>query len=164
MPPTVTVKTVVLMTDGLAPSSVKAGDSGASHQQALQAYRLQLIEGEQRAQATFDRTVLTLSGGALGVSFAFVEQFTGMGLTVCKQLLLASWVSWTASLAFMLLSHYCSTFAMRKAIAQVDCGTLSKHLPGGVWETATKCLNSLGAITFFVGVVLIMAFAFINVR
>jgi hypothetical protein len=152
------------MSDGVALPSVKGVDSEANYEQALQTYRLQLIDAEQRAQATFDRTVLTLSGGALGVSFAFVEKFTVAGNTVCKELLLASWVSWATSLALILLSHYCSTFAMRKAVAQVDAGTISTQPPGGAWDNATKALNALGAMTFVVGVVFICTFAINNLR
>lgn len=35
----------------------------------LQDYRKLLLTAEQQAQANFDKTVLSLSGGALGVSF-----------------------------------------------------------------------------------------------
>jgi len=39
----------------------------------LQEYRKHLVAAEQQVQADFDKTVLSLSGGALGISFAFVK-------------------------------------------------------------------------------------------
>lgn len=39
-------------------------------QTELQAYRSHLVAADERAQENFDKTVLSLSGGALGVSFA----------------------------------------------------------------------------------------------
>ena len=41
----------------------------------LQEYRATLLVAEQKAPGQFDKTVLTLSGGALGVSFALSSFF-----------------------------------------------------------------------------------------
>ncbi|WP_134984071.1 hypothetical protein [Xanthomonas axonopodis] len=40
-------------------------------------YRQWLVVAEQKAQEDYDKTVLTLSGGALGISFAFVKDIVG---------------------------------------------------------------------------------------
>ena len=40
-------------------------------------YRTALSALEQKSQAEYDRLVVLLSGGALGISFAFVEGFIG---------------------------------------------------------------------------------------
>jgi hypothetical protein len=38
-------------------------------------YRAQLVAVQRKSEEAFDKTVVTLSGGALGVSFAFVTNF-----------------------------------------------------------------------------------------
>ena len=52
-------------------------------------YRKDLIALEQRAQEAYDTTLLTLSGGALGVSFAFVKDFLGTQAAVRPRWLIA---------------------------------------------------------------------------
>ena len=44
---------------------------------ALQKYRDFLIAAEQKSQEDYDKTVIALSGGALGISFAFATDIVG---------------------------------------------------------------------------------------
>jgi len=41
-------------------------------EESLQEYRTHLVAAEQKAQEDYDKTVISLSGGALGISFAFI--------------------------------------------------------------------------------------------
>lgn len=129
---------------------------------ALKSYRAQLVDLENRSQTTFDRTVLTLSGGALGVSFTFVEQFIGSGPAARSGFLLAAWMAWTASLAIILLSHYFSTLAIRATIEQVDAGKIYEERPGRWYDTAVKWANLLGALLFILGVIFVVVFSMSN--
>jgi len=55
-------------------------------------YRADLITGRQKAQEQFDKAVLSLSGGALGVSFTFVDKFVPKGSVVeHSNLLIIAW-------------------------------------------------------------------------
>ncbi len=131
---------------------------------ALEEYRKGLITAEQKAQADFDKTVLTLSGGALGVSFAFVKQFVVEGVAVAPRWLVAAWTAWTLSAASVLASQYFSTLAMRRTLHQVDTGAISAQRPGGWYDRAVVVLNAAGGIGFVLGVVLAGVFVFRNVR
>ncbi len=62
-------------------------------------YRHQLVILEQQSQTNFDKTLLTLAGGALGVSFAFVKDFLGGRPPTLAVLLLVAWLCWVLSLA-----------------------------------------------------------------
>lgn len=128
----------------------------------LKEYRAQLLETEQKAQAAFDKTLLSLSGGALGVSFAFVRQFVGEGVASKPDFLFAAWICWIASLAAVLLSHYFSTLAIRKAIKQVDVGSIAVQRPGGHFDTAVAAFNGAGGLLFIAGLVLIAFFVRAN--
>jgi hypothetical protein len=127
----------------------------------LKEYRSQLISAENQAQTAYDRTVLTLSGGALGISFAFVQDFIS-GDPVARILLLVAWLSWILSLSLVLVSHYLSTLAMRKAIEQVDDGTIYDGAVGGAYDDWLRKLNASGGVAFIIGVVMIAIFAFCN--
>ena len=98
------------MSTNLEPAKQTAPTEGDSNG-ALREYRAQLVEAEVKAQTAFDRTVLTLSGGALGLSFAFVRDFIGSGAPERTEYLVAAWVGWVVSLSMVLASHYFSTLA-----------------------------------------------------
>ena len=83
-------------------------------------YRGLLTQTEQKSQAEFDKGVLALSGGALGLSFAFLKNIVGAGEIIHAGFLLAAWIMWAASSASVLISFFVSTLALRKAIGQLD--------------------------------------------
>jgi len=127
-------------------------------------YRAQLVEAEHASQTAFDRTLLALSGGALGLSLTFVGTFIGHNAARAIGWLWGSWVLWAVSLSVMLISHYLSTLAMRKAIAQLDQGRIYDESPGGVFDVLIKVLNPMGGVLFLAGVATIIVFAIQNGR
>ena len=62
--------------------------------ESLKEYRSHLILAEQKAQEDYDKTVVFLSGGALGISFAFVKDFIGTGPMVSQNWLIWAWICW----------------------------------------------------------------------
>jgi hypothetical protein len=104
-----------------------------------------------------------LSGGALGVSFIFLKDVIGSKPIAVPGLLIAAWSAWAASSLAVLFSFHLSHLALRKAISQVDDGSIAKGTkPGGAYARVTAWLNAAGAILFFAGVVLIVSFASFN--
>lgn len=124
----------------------------------LAEYRKHLLLGEQKAQEDFDKTVLTLSGGALGVSFAFIGNVVRDKPLIDAALLFYAWWSWTLSVGFVLISYFLSIRALRIALRQAYAGSIYVQRPGKGFAIATDVCNVLGGILFFVGVVLISAF------
>ena len=57
-------------------------------------YREWLVVAEQKSQENFDKTVLTLSGGALGISFAFLKDIVGPQPIILSVFLLTAWFAW----------------------------------------------------------------------
>ncbi len=129
---------------------------------AMAEYRKWLVAAEQKSQEDFDKTVLTLSGGALGISFAFLKDIVGPQPIVLSGFLLAAWFAWAFSTFSVLISYYLSHLALRRAIGQVDDGTIFKQPPGGVFACLTAILNGTGAVLFLVGVCCITVFAVSN--
>ena len=129
----------------------------------LAEYRKWLVAAEQKSQEDFDKTILSLSGGALGISFVFLKDVIGTHPIQQSGFLLAAWLAWAFSTFSVLTSYYLSHLALRRAIAQVDDGTIYKQRPGGVFAPWTAVLNAIGAVLFLVGVCSITVFAGINI-
>ena len=129
-----------------------------------QNYRDTLIELEQKSQAEYDRLIVTLSGGALGISFAFVDRFVGDETPRAVCALGIAWFVWVGSLACVLWSHYASVKSMRKAVMQVDNGEFDKGPVGGNYDSLLKLRNPLGGVLFVIGAISAGVFVSFNVR
>ena len=116
-------------------------------------YRTSLLDAEQRSQSEYDKLVATLSGGALGVSFAFVDRFVNGDVVVNRYYLEAAWLCWVVSLIAILLSHFLLTSpALRSAIRRLDQGTDAASLAGRQ-DKAVAGLNVTSGIAFVLGAI-----------
>lgn len=130
----------------------------------LKKYRDHLVVAEQKTQEDFDKTVLSLSGGALGISFAFITDVAGEPPFIQPLLLFLAWLCWGASVSSVLVSYFASHLALRKTIKQVDAGQIYNARVGGAYDLATAALNGLGALLFIGGVILVVYFAYLNLE
>ena len=128
----------------------------------LHEYRQHLVFSEQKSQSDYDKTILTLSGGALAISFSFLKDYVGDGPIYNLCFLFLSWISWASSVTLILVSFYVSRLALNKAIEQVDNGTILNEKPGGRWSYIIDGLNALGGILFVIGVILMISFTSAN--
>jgi hypothetical protein len=124
----------------------------------LSEYRKHVLVAEQKAQEDFDKTVITLSGGALGVSFAFIGNIVRDKPLVEPVFLFYAWWSWALSVGFVLISYFLSIRALRIALRQAYAGSIYLQRPGKWYAIATDICNVLGGILFFVGIILISGF------
>lgn len=125
-------------------------------------YRRWLVAAEQKSQEDYDKTVLSLSGGALGVSFIFVKDVVGAASVQYPSFLLAAWLLWAVSSFSVLLSFFMSRLALREAIRQCDVGEIFESRPGGFYSRVTEFLNVIGAAAFICGVCFMAAFVYLN--
>jgi hypothetical protein len=146
----------------------------------LYEYRKLCVAAEQKAQDDFDKSVLALSGGALGVSFAFIKDIVGPGAIIHPYLLVSAWAAWGASIVATLASYWFGQQALRTAIDQVDV-TLRKRkgaegqkgtegqkgidgeIPGRKFAWITAALNVMAGLLFVLGVASIVTFVGANV-
>lgn len=127
-------------------------------------YRNLLTKTEQESQSDFDKAILTLSGGALGISVALTRDFIGTSKATAVAVLICAWAAWSLSSTAVLVSFYTSTLALRKAIKQLDAGRLGMERPGGWYDFGTTSLNLIGLVLFVAGLVLIIIFFSYNLR
>jgi hypothetical protein len=121
-------------------------------------YRTSLLQLEQQMQASYDKAVMTLSGGALGISLTFIKDVADKSALKATDWLLASWVLWGLSITCVLFSFFTSACALRKAVQQTDDKTIYIEPKGGLFNTITNILNPVAGVLFLVGVIAICVF------
>jgi len=130
----------------------------------LEEYRRLLLATEQKSQEAYDRTVVSLSGGALGISFAFVKQFLGERTPIGTTSLIIAWACWVLSLAAVLFSHYLSTLAHQSALDDLASNVGKIGTAATRFDMAVSILNAAGGILFLAGTIAIGVFVVHNLR
>jgi len=128
----------------------------------MESYRQSLIEAEKKGQDSFDKTVLSLAGGALGISFLFIKDVIGENPINHPALLLFAWLSWAASTLAVLSSFFTSNLALRRAVQQCDKGTIHCEPPGGIYSKMTRVCNLSGIVLLIAGILFMAAFVYKN--
>ena len=122
-----------------------------------------MVEGERKLGEGFDRTLITLSGGALVLSVAFIKDIITPSAIVLKGFLALAWGSWAVSLAALLIAYYVGIRSYRHAIQTLGMSSYNQQNPGGYFATATQYFNALGCIGFLVGLIAFVYFALENI-
>lgn len=139
-----------------------SNDDESSVHDEYEDYRSTLVASRQESQSKYDRNLIALSSGALGITFAFINDVLG-GLPQNTLWLMVAWTCWTLSLTLTLCSFLASQWSLTKAIQQVDSGEI-QHVdrPGGIWRSATTALNLASGTIFIAGVVSILRFVYLH--
>jgi hypothetical protein len=117
--------------------------------------RRRLTALHEKATEAFDRAIMTLAGGALAISIAFIHDVARHPRHVWVVGL--SWLCFAASLLLILVSFLTSERAVVKMIERGDAG--DEEIGRG---RLTDVVNWGSAGTFIVGVVLLVTFAWLN--
>jgi len=128
----------------------------------MQQYYATLLDADHQASISFDKAIMTLSGGALGISITFLHDVVPNPLPETKIFLAASWIVFIASLTTILVSYLTSMASLRKTMEQVFNGTIHKEKPGGYLTTVTVFLRNTSVVCFVLGVISFLFFAFKN--
>ena len=122
-----------------------------------------LIDEEREAARTFDKAMLTLTGGALGLSLTFIRQLAPH--PHLTGLLVAAWSGLTLALLATIAGLHLSQHACRRNRDNLDDdqrgvpNALGRRNP---WAKLTNCLNWVAMLTFASGIALLAWFAIIN--
>lgn len=122
-------------------------------------YRDWLVKAHHTASQDFDRAVMTLAGGGLGISIAFVRDIAPH--PVHKWMLAIGWLAFTLSLVSIFISLLTSQSTSLRMIEDIDANREPRQrfdLPG--WMT--DLLNSLAALFLVLGVGFVVLFALYN--
>jgi hypothetical protein len=135
-----------------------------AYNSALEQFEQKLLSFAAAAQSSYDKHIVTLSGGALGVTFVLFDKLSNDLRD--PTLLALAWVCWTASICFALFSHSSSAKAfqykanlVREAI---DKNENYKEPLHNFADSITKHFNFLCGFLFVFGVILMVFFVFSN--
>ncbi len=131
--------------------------------------RKSLIESKFEEARLFDKAILTLAAGALGLSLTFVRQIAPQPDSWTKPILAASWGSFSLSLLCTLISFLTSQYACSKQIeilegnnSETDANSKEEHTVHNRWGACTRKLNWASIVSFIIGAILLSIFGIAN--
>ncbi|MFI5166508.1 MAG: hypothetical protein ACHQQS_07815 [Thermoanaerobaculales bacterium] len=149
------------MTEGNEPED-------ADRKEYLEERRL-LIDAEGESAASFDKAMITLSAGALGLSVTFIRQVVPQPRQTC--LLLGAWIAYVGALLTVLVSFLLTQAAMRRQQKIIDTRETRRATGAGdsrlddernfasAWAVS---LSIASIVLFAVGTILLVGFCFVN--
>jgi len=143
---------------GLTQSSLEACLSDSTEDDRMAHWRL--LEGRYaEVVGSYDRTLLALSGGALGLSLAFISDVVEAPAHL--RILWAGWTFLALAMATTLAGTLTSQWAIRKDMDALSEGRELEN-SGGWPGAATDVLGIAGAVSFMLGIALIVGFVGLN--
>ncbi|MBL1245004.1 MAG: hypothetical protein COA39_011575 [Sulfurimonas sp.] len=124
-----------------------------------QSYRGLLQELSVKSQEQYDKTVITLSTGALGLSFVFIKDVVDVKVASNINFLTGAWICFALSVLSVLLSFLASKYALDRAIVAEDN---NEEIGIDRADSITTILNWLSAAFFIVGLVFMIVFVKLN--
>lgn len=130
--------------------------------------RQSLNDARFKVAETLDKALLTLSGGALGVSMTFVRDIAKN--PKCKCTLIASWILFGLTITLLLLSLYCCQAAYKKQreilddeqIKRKDRNEYKPDKTRNKWSVATEVLYFIAMVSFLFGLLFLGIFIGVN--
>ncbi len=133
----------------------------AADPQAWSSDRTQLVSLEQKSQEAYDKAVLILSGGALGLSLVVIKDYLTLRGGGGSGLMALALLCWALSVSCILFSSASSRKALRSAIRQIDDGLPLAHLEELSNRIASRLRTGSGGL-FLVGVAFFAAYVAIE--
>lgn len=119
-----------------------------------------LNEALSEASRSFDRTVLTLAGGALVLSIGFLRDIAPRPEAI--EVVVTAWGFLTVSLISTMVSYFTAEQGLEYSLRKLQKGEFDISR-GGTWGKVTDILNRIAGGSFLVGAILLVIFAVINV-
>ena len=126
-----------------------------------------LIDAQQQSYQQFDKTILTLSSGGLGVSITFLRDILPFEQITNYCFLIGSWILFTISILSTLISFLTSQYAYNKQLELIDAYFLNKDSDAltkkNRFAQITEGLNVSAAVFFILAVIGTIMFVSINI-
>ncbi len=126
-----------------------------------------LIDAQQQSYQQFDKAILTLSSGGLGVSIIFLRDILPLEQITNYCFLIVSWVLFALSITCTLISFLASQSAYGEQLKLIDAYFLKKDSDArtkkNIFSQITGGLNIFAAIFFILAVIGTIMFVSINI-
>ena len=129
--------------------------------------RKSLIDIMLKESLAFDKAILTLASGALGLSLTFIRQIIPNIKNGTIHLLENAWISFGISILITLISFLTSIFACRKGIKILEGEYINENKNKkckniNYLAIITTCLSILSIISFIIGTFFLASFSINN--
>lgn len=118
----------------------------------------------------FDKSIIFIASGALGISMAFIDKVVKLDEAHCKCLLILSWDFFGVTIFLSLVTHFVSVMANRWAIQNCpsednENDTLEqKYITGEKkWNWSIRGLNLLMIVGLLLGLFFFLRFIHFNI-
>jgi len=124
-----------------------------------------LVEGEVQVAARFDKSILTLSGGALLLSMTFVKDIVS-GRPKDTWTLIAAWILLGTAIAVMLISLLTSqkAYQRQRDILDKGFGDSKGGDESNCWACVTTWLHWISITLFLIAIFFLGYFAIKNIE
>lgn len=128
--------------------------------------RAKLNAGALSQSTSYDKYLLTLSGGTFGLTITFLKDIIGSSTPDLKWVLGLAWGSLISSILLTLISFLCSEKAYERQVVILEKIYFNKEKlkdesPNG-WSTVTGILNILSGAFFVIGITSLFIFVLYN--
>jgi hypothetical protein len=112
----------------------------------------------------FDKNVLFIASGALGISFAFIEKVVpSLSSAVNKNFLIDSWYCFAGVIFISLVAHFISILANRWSIVHDKMDEVRYNKISSRWNKCIRMLNIFMILGLFFGVLRLVLFVKQNI-
>lgn len=132
-------------------------------------YREKTLNDIKSGTENFDRYLLTLSSGALGLSLAFIKDIVPIGSVIGIRWLIASWIAFLLCIVITLVSFRVSIRALENSIPYLEeyylkgnMDAFNKHLKTR-WVRAVDWCTYFAMTFFFAGLICTTLFVGMNI-
>jgi hypothetical protein len=126
-------------------------------------YTEQQYQALKYSNEQFDKNVLFIASGALGISFAFIEKLIpDLKNAVDSCYLINSWYFFAGVIFISLIAHFISIMANRWAIGHDEN---EKNYKRGctIWNLILRSINILMIVGLLLGIILLISFVKLNI-
>jgi len=122
-------------------------------------YWHQLFDLYKESSSQFDKQILYISSGALGLTFSFIKDIVDIGTAQYKPMLLIGWLILIIVVLISLFSHYFSMKSLNQRMEDVEAASSPK---ADKFNKIVSCLNLIMLLALSSGILFIIIFTFIN--
>jgi hypothetical protein len=143
----------------------QGSDLPEAYFEGLLKHREAMVDLRSDQLTTLDKSLLSISSGALGISIVFMDKIGG-GAGV-SNFLLASWLCFGSAISANIISYFTGGEDAQREIMKIDkciiTGTAYEN-GGNPFRGATKALNIVSLVLFLLGVSFLTLHAYASTR
>ncbi|MDX8497468.1 hypothetical protein RFM99_03470 [Mesorhizobium sp. VK4C] len=129
-------------------------------------HRAAMVELRSDQLTTLDKSILSVSSGALGISIVFMEKIGG-GSAGVSGYLLASWICFGAAISANITSYFTGAEDAQREMDKLDrcvIHSTAYESGGNPFRGLTQTLNVVALVLFILGVISLALHAYTSTR